>query len=57
MADTDGRQLGRATTVVDEPHLGQKPKLGGVRISHRHPFTMFTQMLYVGVFIIPMCIR
>ena len=31
---TAGRQLGRAATVVDESHLDQKPKLGGVRISH-----------------------
>ena len=43
---------GRAATMVDESHLGQKPKLGGVRISHRHLFISFTQLLYVGVFVI-----
>ena len=57
MAATAGRQSGRGAVVVDESHLGQKPKLGGVRISHRHLFISFTQLLYVGVFVIPLYIH
>ena len=38
MVATAWCQLGRAAAMVDESHLGQKPKLGGVRISHQHLF-------------------
>ena len=38
MAATARCQMGHADAMVDESHLGQKPKLGGVCIPHRHLF-------------------